>query len=168
VAADGDKATKTHADQVDENPSNTRKDSMKRTLYVIAGGLSLLTGVIGIFLPLLPTTPFVLLAAFCFSRGSARLHHWLCNHPWFGPPIRQWQENHTVSRNHKIKALFLILVSFTLTLTLAPIPLVGKGALLLLALVLMWIVARLPEGSRSRSAKGVLDNASPAPLKDKP
>ena len=122
---------------------------MKKILLIIAGWLSLIAGLIGILLPLLPTTPFVLLSAYCFSRSSSRLHNWLLSHPWFGPPIRQWQENHTVSRNHKTKALFLIIASFTLTLLLTPLPLIAKAGLVLLALVLMLIVARLPEGDQA-------------------
>lgn len=141
-------------------------DAMKRTLYVFAGGLSLLAGVIGNFLPLLPTTPFVLLAAFCFSRGSSRLHRWLCDHPWFGPPIRQWQEHRTVSRNHKVKALFLILLSFTLTITIAPIPPIGKLSLVLLALVLMLIVARLPESAQANPPKSSAGVSTPQPAKE--
>ncbi|MDJ0806074.1 MAG: DUF454 family protein [Gammaproteobacteria bacterium] len=126
---------------------------MKNTLYIITGWMSLLTGLIGVLLPLLPTTPFLLLAAFCFSRGSTRLHHWLCSHPWFGPPIQEWQEHQTVSRSTKTKALFLILCSFTLTLVLAPLPLIGKASLLLLALVLMWFVVRLPESTQSDTTR---------------
>jgi hypothetical protein len=124
---------------------------MKKTLLIIAGWLSLFAGLIGILLPLLPTTPFILLSAYCFSRSSSRLHNWLLNHRWFGPPIRQWQENRTVSRNHKTKALFLIIASFTLTLLLTSLPLIAKASLVLLALVLMLIVARLPEGEQTET-----------------
>ena len=141
---------------------------MKRTLFLIAGCLSLLSGLIGILLPLLPTTPFLLLAAFCFSRSSTRLHRWLCTHPWFGPPIQQWQETHSVNRGTKTKALFLILASFTLTLILAPIPLIGKGSLLLLALVLMWMVARLPEKSQTNAAGNIRHDPPASPTEEGP
>lgn len=63
----------------------------QRGLWSLAGALALATGIVGIFLPLLPTTPFVLLAAFCFSRGSARLEGWLLAHPRLGPPIAEWR-----------------------------------------------------------------------------
>ncbi|MES2715406.1 MAG: YbaN family protein [Pseudomonadota bacterium] len=63
----------------------------QRVLWGTAGVLALLAGLVGIFLPLLPTTPFVLLAAFCFSRGSARLEAWLLAHPRFGPLIADWR-----------------------------------------------------------------------------
>ena len=139
---------------------------MKKAFFIIAGWLSLITGLIGIVLPLLPTTPFMLLSAFCFSQSSARLHRWLCNHPWFGPPIQQWLDNHTVSRNTKTKALFLIVASFSLTLILAPLPLIGKASLLLLALILMWSVARLPESSQSDTAGSIQHDPSASPTKE--
>jgi uncharacterized membrane protein YbaN (DUF454 family) len=68
----------------------------QRAFWLGAGALSLLTGIVGIFLPLLPTTPFVLLAAFCFSRGSARWEAWMLSHPRFGPIVRDWREHHAV------------------------------------------------------------------------
>ncbi|MFC6669133.1 YbaN family protein [Marinobacterium aestuariivivens] len=64
---------------------------MARLLYFCAGMLALLLGAIGVVLPLLPTTPFVILAAFCFSRSSERLHRWLLNQRLFGPLIRDWE-----------------------------------------------------------------------------
>jgi hypothetical protein len=120
---------------------------MKKILLMIAGWLSLITGLIGILLPLLPTTPFVLLSAYCFSRSSTRLHHWLTSHPRFGPVILQWQQTRTINRNIKAKALLLILISFTITLTVTSLPMLGKATLVLLALILMGLVARLPEPS---------------------
>lgn len=65
-------------------------------LWLAAGWLSLAAGFIGIFLPLLPTVPFVLLAAFCFSRGSARCERWLLGHPRFGPWIKDWRAHRSV------------------------------------------------------------------------
>jgi uncharacterized membrane protein YbaN (DUF454 family) len=124
---------------------------MKKLLLMIAGWLSLLTGLIGIVLPLLPTTPFVLLSAYCFSRSSTRLHRWLTSHPRFGPVILQWQQTRTVNRNIKAKALFLILLSFAITLIVTSLPMLGKAGLVLLALVLMGLVARLPEPSATNA-----------------
>lgn len=67
-----------------------------RRLWLAGGALSLLLGIVGIALPVLPTTPFVLLAAFCFARGSARWEHWLVNHRHFGPMVRNWRERRAV------------------------------------------------------------------------
>jgi uncharacterized membrane protein YbaN (DUF454 family) len=68
----------------------------QRALWLVAGFLSLATGIVGIFLPLLPTTPFVLLAAFCFSRGSERCERWILEHPRFGPMVRDWRATRAI------------------------------------------------------------------------
>lgn len=73
----------------------------QRLLWVAAGALALLTGVVGIFLPLLPTTPLVLLAAFCFARGSERCERWLVEHPRFGPMIANWRDHRAIPRRVK-------------------------------------------------------------------
>lgn len=81
-------------------PYDTR-NSPKRSrwqcsLWLVCGGVCLLTGLVGLLLPLLPTTPFVLLAAYCFSQGSARYEQWLLAHPTFGPMVRDWRGKHAV------------------------------------------------------------------------
>jgi uncharacterized membrane protein YbaN (DUF454 family) len=82
----------------------------QRVLWLLAGGCSLLLGIVGIFLPLLPTTPFVLLAAFCFSRGSLRCERWLLQHPRFGPMVRDWRAHHAIPRRAKQLALVMMAV----------------------------------------------------------
>lgn len=72
-----------------------------RGLWLGLGGLFLGLGLLGVVLPVLPTTPFLLLAAGCFARSSPRLHGWLLGHPVFGPPIRNWEENGAISRKAK-------------------------------------------------------------------
>jgi hypothetical protein len=67
-----------------------------RLLWMAAGALALATGIVGIFLPLLPTTPFVLLAAFCFARGSPRWEAWLLGHPRFGPMVHNWRARRAI------------------------------------------------------------------------
>jgi uncharacterized membrane protein YbaN (DUF454 family) len=78
---------------------------------MLAGGLSLLLGIIGIVLPLLPTTPFVLLAAFCFARGSERCETWLLTHPRFGPMVRQWRATRAIPLRAKQLAWSMMTVS---------------------------------------------------------
>jgi len=72
------------------------RPTWQRVLWLAAGVVSLVTGLIGIMLPVLPTTPFVLLAAFCFSRGCDRCERWLLDHPRFGPLVRDWRERRAV------------------------------------------------------------------------
>ena len=78
---------------------------MKKTVYKVLGLLFLLLGVLGIALPVLPTTPFVLLAAWCFAQSSQRWHARLIESELFGPMIRNWETNRCISLRTKIVAL---------------------------------------------------------------
>ena len=95
-----------------------------RVFWAILGWLALTLGAIGIVLPLLPTVPFLLLAAFCFSRSSARMHHWLMEHRIFGPPIRDWQRSGAISRRAKVLASVSVLAVFAVSLALGLRPLI--------------------------------------------
>ena len=86
------------------------RPTWQRVLWLMAGGVSLLLGVAGIFLPLLPTTPFVLLAAACFSRGSTRCDAWLLHHPRFGPMVRDWRQHRAVPLRAKQLALAMMAI----------------------------------------------------------
>ena len=76
----------------------------KRGVYFAAGLLMLLLGIIGAFLPVMPTTIFVILAAWCFGRSSPRFETWLLGHPTFGPPLRAWREEGAIPRRGKLMA----------------------------------------------------------------
>lgn len=77
---------------------------MKRPAYFAAGSLLVAVGFVGAFLPLLPTTPFLILAAACFARSSPRLEAWLLNHRQFGPALRAWREHGAISIKAKLLA----------------------------------------------------------------
>lgn len=116
-----------------------------RWLWAALGLLSLGLGAVGIFLPLLPTVPFLLLAAFFFARSSERLHNWLLSHRTFGPPIENWRRSGAISRRAKIAASLSILAAFGISLTLGLRPaILGLQALVLIA-VSLFIWTR-PEG----------------------
>jgi uncharacterized protein len=89
-----------------------------RILWLMAGLFFTALGIIGAFLPVMPTTVFLLAATACFARSSPRLHGWLVNHPVFGPPIRNWHENGAISRKAKWLAVGTMAVVFGLSLML--------------------------------------------------
>jgi uncharacterized membrane protein YbaN (DUF454 family) len=95
---------------------------MRRHLYLIAGFASIALGTIGAFLPLLPTVPFMILAAFCFARSSPRLEARLLNHPHFGEHIRRWRDKGAISRRGKKAALAAFAFSAILALIFSPFP----------------------------------------------
>lgn len=86
----------------------------QRVLWALAGGVALALGVIGIVLPLLPTTPFVLLAAFSFARSSVRYEHWLLTHPRFGPMVHDWRAYRAVPLRAKQLAWVMMVASSAL------------------------------------------------------
>ena len=90
--------------------------------WLVLGWLAVALGIVGIVLPLLPTTPFLLLAAFAFSRGSERWHHWLINHPNLGPPILQWQQEQAIARRVKYYASISLIAVFLISAILASPP----------------------------------------------
>ncbi|MDH4607226.1 YbaN family protein [Pseudomonas sp. BN102] len=98
-----------------------RHPALRMALLVI-GWLSVVLGVIGIFVPVLPTTPFLLLAAACFVRSSRRFYLWLVEHPRLGPWIRDYLEGQGIPLKSKVYALVLMWASISLSCVLVPLP----------------------------------------------
>ena len=110
-----------------------------RWLYLLFALLCLALGVIGIFLPGLPTTVFVLMAGWAAARGSPRIHAWLWTHPLFGSILRDWSQGGRVSRRAKWSATgMMALCAMVLQLTSAP-AWAQAVALLCMACVLSWL-----------------------------
>lgn len=103
-----------------------------RIMWFISGWICLALGAMGILLPLLPTVPFLLLAALCFAKSSDTAHQWLINHKAFGPPIQDWQQSGAIRRPAKILATLSILAAFIISLFLG----IAWWALTLQAIVL--------------------------------
>ncbi|MGE3989838.1 YbaN family protein [Pseudorhodoplanes sp.] len=82
--------------------------------FLALGGLMLALGVIGAFLPVMPTTIFLILAAWCFGRSSPRLEAWMLDHPRFGRPLRQWREQGAVPLRAKLMAVSGMALGYTL------------------------------------------------------
>jgi len=95
---------------------------MGRLLYLGLGFASVALGALGVMLPLLPTVPFMLLAAFFFARSSPKLEAWIVEHPRFGPHIRVWRERGAISPAGKRAALAAFAFSAVIGLVLLPFP----------------------------------------------
>ncbi|HRW62514.1 MAG TPA: YbaN family protein [Bacteroidales bacterium] len=93
------------------NPIKRPKNKLVKVLLVTIGLVSLTLGIIGIFLPLLPTTPFLILSAALFLRSSERLYNWLLNHRILGNHLKNYMIDKSISRNTKISALLLLWIT---------------------------------------------------------
>lgn len=93
--------------------STCKKKGQKlvRTLWLIAGTICVVLGAIGIVLPILPTTPFLLAAAACYYKSSPRMHRWLLNNRWFGEYIRNYKEGRGLPMKTKITALTVLWIT---------------------------------------------------------
>jgi uncharacterized protein len=103
-----------------------------RWLLWLAGTIALALGLIGVVLPGLPTTPFILLSAACYARASPRLHAWLLNHRWMGPMLRDWERDRSLTRRTKALAVGSMLLMVGISVW----TLQGRWALQALLLVL--------------------------------
>ena len=128
---------------------HTPSGQIKRNLLIIAGILSLGLGVLGILLPGLPTTPFILLTAACFAKASPRLHVWLQNHRYLGPMVRDWEAHRSLPKKVKwiSSGMMSIMVLFSVW-QLAGHPWL-QGLVLLLGIIGTWVVWRIPTRHRS-------------------
>ena len=89
------------------------KNRAVRSFIFAVGILSVVLGSIGAFLPILPTTPFILLAAWCFLKSSERAHVWIHRQPLFGKALKDWEKNQSIARPTKVLAISMIALSAT-------------------------------------------------------
>lgn len=115
-----------------------------RGLLVAAGSVCVALGLAGIFLPLLPTTPLILLAAACFARSSRRFHDWLLANRTFGPLIREWEQHRSIPRRTKLYAIGLMSLTLGVSIVFFVEPAWLKALLAALGLVLAIWMYRLP------------------------
>ena len=93
-------------------PVGKRKlSSLKKGIFIVAGTVSLGLGAVGVFLPILPTTPFLLLSAACYYKGSERMHRWLLCNKLFGSYIRNYKEGKGIAQTTKILTLSLLWIT---------------------------------------------------------
>lgn len=112
-----------------------------RAALIVLGALALAIGIIGLFVPGLPTTVFVLIAAACAARGSPRFHDWLLGHRVFGPIIRDWQEGGRVSRPAK-RAATVSMALCAVILSMVASPRWAVVGITVMAVVLAWLWRR--------------------------
>jgi uncharacterized membrane protein YbaN (DUF454 family) len=91
-------------------------DKVKRTLFVIIGTLFLIIGFIGVVIPVLPTTPFLLLAAACYIRGSKRIHNWMINNSIFGDFVKNYMERKGITVKQKIITLMFLWLTIIISI----------------------------------------------------
>jgi len=121
------------------------KTKVKKALLIVLGWLFVILAIIGAFLPILPTTPFLILALALFSKSSPRFHKMLLDNQWFGPSLKQWEQNKTLSRKTKYKATVLILITFVISLMLLYGKIKLQIMLMGIALALLFFIWKIKE-----------------------
>lgn len=129
--------------------------SIARLGLIFLGSLFLGLGILGIFLPLLPTTPFLLLAAACFARSSKKLYEWLLNNRWFGSYIRNYREGKGIPLKVKIASLALLWMAIVYSTVF-----VASGFLVrfILVLIAICVTIHILSFKTLRIRKGLEDN----------
>lgn len=136
----------------DERHGRTRlhPSRLVRGLLIAAGSVFLVVGLIGVFLPLLPTTPFVLLAAACYARASPRFHNRLLANRTFGPIIAEWEQHRSIPYRTKVTAIVLMSVTFAASIVLFVKPLWLKIGLAIMGVAVAIWLYRIPSRDRAR------------------
>lgn len=124
-----------------------------KPIYNAAGVLALLLGILGLFLPLLPTTPFLLLASWCFARGSERLHRWLLSHRVFGEYLRNFEAGRGIPLKAKIVATAMLWASLLMAMRRFDSPAIPAVLAVTGACVSIYLWRFLPTLRLDRSAK---------------
>lgn len=122
---------------------------LRWTLFIV-GWIAIVLGVIGIFLPILPTVPFLLLAGACFGRSSERFYTWLIDHSHLGPLIRPYLHGHGISKASKLKAISMIWISITISAVFLIDLNWIRGVLVVIGLGVTLYLLRLPTLERER------------------
>ena len=115
-------------------------ERLRSLVFMWLGHCFVLIGIIGVFLPILPTTPFLLIACFCYERGSPEFHKALTESRYLGPYIVAWKKYHVIPVRAKVLALSMIVISITGTLIFAPLLLVKVGVAIIGASVSAYIL----------------------------
>lgn len=117
------------------------KQQLRKVFLIVVGSLALALGVIGIFLPLLPTTPLLLLAAACYVRSSDKLYQWLINNKWFGKYIENFRSGKGIPLKAKVLGITVLWLTIGYTVIFV-VPLNAvKVLLILIAAFFTWYIS---------------------------
>lgn len=136
-----------YSDEVDEH-----KSPAVRAVFILAGSLCVLLGLIGLVLPIMPTTIFLILAAACFARASTRFYNLLLNSPAFGPAIREWRSHRSIPWRTKLVALAITAASFAVSIFLFLSDPRWQAGMAVVGVAVLVMLARIP--SRDRKSRG--------------
>jgi len=134
-----------------EDPVLEHASPYARGAYLALGWLCVVVGLVGALLPILPTAPFMILAAACFARGSQRFYGWIIRHPSFGPAILEWRVHRSIAWRTKLTAIALMSTSLACSIVLFVHDPYLRGLLAALGLALAVWLYRIP--SRDRVSK---------------
>jgi uncharacterized membrane protein YbaN (DUF454 family) len=123
--------------------------TLQKKFMVGLGWFFILLSAIGVLLPILPTTPFLILALTLFANSSPRFHKMLLNNRWFGPILKDWEENKTVTRQLKIRATLIVLASFSFSIYLVNYSWILQIMLITIAVILLVFLWRLKEANNN-------------------
>ncbi len=126
-------------------------EKIKRTIFTVFGTIFLIIGAIGVFIPILPTTPFLLLAAACYLRGSERLHRWLINNRVFGEFIRNYTEGRGIKQRQKVYTISFLWLMIIFSVIYVLKSSLFKILLLIIAMVVSIHIIMLPTIKQSNS-----------------
>ncbi len=121
------------------------RQHLKRLILNFLGCALVVLGIIGVVLPVLPTTPFLILALACFAKSSPYFHQKLLNNRWFGSTLQQWENNRSISRTAKRKAMVLIILTFSISILVLSGRIALQLMLLLMCCMLLIFMKRLKE-----------------------
>lgn len=125
----------------------------KKVIFLTLGWLCILLGLIGVFLPLLPTTPFALLAAYFFSKSSKKLHSWLLRQKRLGPLIYAWEKDGVIPKNAKILATIMMTSLFSYTLIFVKVSIWIKCIVSTIGVAVLFFIWTRPSEKRNITAE---------------
>jgi len=122
-----------------------------RAFYFILGWVFFSIGAIGVLLPVVPTTPFMLLALWAFARSSRRFHHWLYHHKFFGPPLQMWQQHRVIPLAAKIMSISFMGISLVFMLIYSSLSILLKLSIAVFMIYGAWYILTKPSNPPENS-----------------